>query len=159
VAALFSSLYTANVIPPVPLALTDIGIYHAIDRLPSGDYVAAHEKLRLIDLFWSAGKTFNARAGESAYCFSAVFAPVRLTTGIIHRWEYYDAGTQKWQARGDIAFPLVGGRDAGYRGYTVKSDLVSGYWRCSVETEGGALIGRTTFKVVEGVPELHERKL
>ncbi len=159
VCAFFSGLYAANVIPPVPLSLTGIGVYHSVERLPSGDYRATYEEPHWYELFRSTGKTFSRGEGESAACFSAVFAPVRLATGVVHRWEYFDAAREEWQVRAEIVFPLTGGRAGGYRGYTVKSDLARGYWRCSVTTENGALVGRTTFKIVDGVPELREREL
>ncbi len=157
ICALMSGLYFTNIMPPVPLSLTDIGIYHEVERLPSGDYLGVYEEPRWYEFLRSTRKTFTRTSGEQAYCASAVFAPVRLATGVVHHWEAYDADSEEWQTRAMIAFPLTGGRADGYRGYTVKSDLTPGYWRCSVETEGGALIGRTTFEVVDGLPELSER--
>lgn len=157
VCAFMSGLYATNVMPPVPLSLTDIGVYHAIERLPSGDYAGVFEAPQWHEFFRSTGKVFTRPVGTGAYCFSAVFAPVRLSTGILHHWERYDTGAEEWQTRAKISFPLTGGRTDGYRGYTMKSDLDEGYWRCSVETEGGALVGRTTFKVVRGEPELTAR--
>ena len=157
ICVLMVGLYVANIMPPVPLSLTDIGVYHAVQKLPSGDYRGAYEEPHWYEFLRSTRKTFMRIPGEQAYCVSAVFAPVRLATGVVHHWEAYDTALEEWQTRATVAFPLTGGRADGYRGYTVKSDLTPGYWRCSVETEGGALIGRTTFEVVDGLPELSER--
>ena len=43
--------------------------------------------------------------------------------------------------------PVSGGRDEGYRGFSVKTALQPGDWRCDVKTAQGALIGRTSFTV------------
>ena len=42
----------------------------------------------------------------------------------------------------------MGGRDGGYRGYSVKRDPTAGHWRVNVVTEFGQVIGRVSFEVV-----------
>lgn len=48
-----------------------------------------------------------------------------------------------------IAYPIVGGRDGGYRGYTYTSSIVPGFWWVTVETGEGKVIGGTMFVVRE----------
>ncbi|OGZ04737.1 MAG: hypothetical protein A2648_02760 [Candidatus Lloydbacteria bacterium RIFCSPHIGHO2_01_FULL_41_20] len=141
-------LYFYNIIPPVPLSITEIGIYHSLTKLPNGNYGVAYEK----PLWWqwkrSTSSIFNRTVGDSAYCFSSVFAPIRLSSGVYHRWEYYVSNKEEWETATLVPFSISGGREGGYRGYSIKTDLALGKWRCSVETSYGALIGRTTFTVV-----------
>jgi len=46
-----------------------------------------------------------------------------------------------------VTFPINGGRDGGYRGYTIKHNPEPGDWRVDINTSEGHLIGRITFKV------------
>lgn len=158
---IFNTLYFTNIIPPVPLSLREIGIYHRVLRIDDGNYTALYEKPSWFEFYRETSKTFTRAPGVRAYCFSSVFAPGRIGTGIYHRWEYFDEAVKKWQTKILVNFSIVGGRDNGYRGYSEKSELSPGRWRCSVETKRGALIGRTTFKIVEAIapPELLEKKL
>lgn len=43
----------------------------------------------------------------------------------------------------------MGGREGGYRGYSVKGNLFAGEWRVNVTTERGQSLGRTSFTVVD----------
>ena len=43
---------------------------------------------------------------------------------------------------------IEGGRDGGYRGYSIKTNLPDGEWRCVVETEKGLVVGEVYFSVV-----------
>jgi len=158
---IFTTLYLTNIIPPVPLSLREIGIYHKITRTFDGNYTALYQKPSWFEFYRSSSKKFTRVQGTTAYCFSSVFVPVRIGTGIYHRFEYLDIPSDKWQTVGLVNFSIVGGRDNGYRGYSEKTALRPGTWRCSVETKRGALIGRTTFEVVDSLvpPLLKEKKL
>ncbi len=152
----FNLLYWGNIIPPVPLSLKNIGVYHSLAALPQPDtsgaiYAASYEP-SLWYIFWrdtSATYTFAPSDSRRAYCFSAVFAPGGLSTPIEHRWEEYDTTAKKWQTVSLVSFPINGGRTEGYRGYSVEENLSPGQWRCDVETDKGQLIGRISFDVVQ----------
>jgi len=146
-------LYFSNLIPPVPLALKDIGIYHSVTRNDLGGYNVTYEKGRWYEFWKDSDKVFHYVSSNSAYCFSSVFAPTQLKTPVYHIWAYYNKDRNRWEDSTRISFPIVGGRDEGYRGFSTKSALMPGLWRCSVETERGALIGRTKFEVVSSDKE------
>lgn len=152
VTVLFVGLYYANLIPPVPLSLKEIAVYHDVSRAGADKAPAIYEVRGEATKHWYdparylESPTLHLFAGEPAHCYSAVFAPDALTTPIYHRYSRYDEATGEWVEGEAIAFPIRGGRDEGYRGYTAGT-VAPGTWRCSVETEGGALIGRITFKV------------
>ena len=55
-----------------------------------------------------------------------------------------------------IPIVIAGGRDKGYRGYTVKQRVVPGDWRVDVETAEGRVIGRVSFQVEEPEGETPE---
>lgn len=156
----FNLLYFLNVIPPVPLSLKDIGIYHSVLRRSDG-YLAIYEKPRRFEVWRSTAATYTLTSGEGAFCFSSVFAPADLKAPIYHRWEYYNEGTEGWETRSRVSFPISGGRSEGYRGFSAKYSLTPGKWRCSVETSAGALIGRTSVTIVESAipPTLFQKTL
>ena len=153
--------YFVNVIPPVPLALKDIGIYHSLLRKADGSYVALYESRAWWEVWRATNSTYTLSGSASAFCFSSVFAPTDLTTPIYHKWEYKSPATGDWEVRSRVSFPISGGREGGYRGWSVKSSLVAGEWRCSVETAQGSLIGRVGFSAVDSptAPELSQKTL
>jgi hypothetical protein len=142
----YNALYFLNIIPPVPLSLKNIGIYHNITREAPGVYSGTFEEAPWY-IFWrDTSNSFTPVPSNKATCFSSVFAPSGLSTPIFHRWEKYDETAGKWETLSRISFPINGGRAEGYRGYTL-ANVTPGRWRCDVETETGALIGRISFRV------------
>ena len=157
----FNLLYFLNIIPPVPLSLKDIGIYHSLLKKSDGNYTGLYEPSPWWQVWRNTSRAYTLSAGESAFCFSSVFAPTNLSAPVYHRWEKYDDAKGAWETQSLVAFPIAGGRADGYRGYTVKSALTAGEWRCDVETKSGALIGRSAFEVVGSTtaPALSQRML
>ncbi len=146
---LFNALYFLNIIPPVPLSLKDMGVYHEVTKTDPGVYVGTYEKSPWY-MFWrDTSGVYTAEYNKQATCFSSVFAPTGLMAPIFHRWERFDSASGKWVTMSRISFPISGGRGEGYRGWTLSS-VDPGRWRCAVETQGGALIGRVSFVVVQG---------
>lgn len=152
----FNVFYFFNLIPPVPLAAREVGIFHSVERLSSDTtsghlYRVSYEKGKWYQ-FWKKSDTLmHVGTPGDAYCFSAVFAPSRLSTSLFHHWERYNEITEKWESASRVEFRILGGRDGGYRWYSEKT-VSPGQWRCSVETERGSLLGRTEVTVVPGEP-------
>ena len=86
-------------------------------------------------------------AGDNVFCFAQVFAPTKLQTDIFHTWEYYDETADDWIEHANLSYPIAGGRDGGFRGYTLIQNFTDGKWRCSVETKRGQVLGREKFKI------------
>lgn len=140
-------LYFSNIIPPVPLALKDKGIYHDV-YISEQTYIGVEEKEGLLGKILP-GKTIHFIKGESISMYSAVFAPTGLSTNIAHSWEYFDAESNAWIPQGRISFPISGGRDSGFRGYTEKSNIFEGKWRVQVVTKRDQVLGRVVFTLEE----------
>ena len=138
--------YFTNILPPLPLTLTSGGVYHAVSR--TGDTYAALAEKQSWKTVLGFPSVLHTVPGESVYAYSAIFAPVKLATTIVHRWERYDPALKKWKTEAAISFPITGGRNGGYRGYSAKANLVAGEWRVDVETVDGRLVGRLRFTVV-----------
>lgn len=146
ITVLINILYFANILPPVPLSLKDAGIYHRVVR-ESGDY----QLIGGAESWWQKLYPYQRvplSPNRMLYAFSSVFAPTKLSTTIVHHWQYYDEAAGQWITAGRIPFAIEGGRDIGYRGYTVKSGVFPGWWRVDVETARGQIIGRIKFKTL-----------
>jgi hypothetical protein len=154
VTAVMVVFYFLNWIPPVPLSLRFGGIYHEVAKA-DGSYRLTFEQGPWYRVWQRSDEPF--RGEGPAYCFTAVFAPVDLTTTIYHRWQMRplgkDGATQGYVTTDRVGFPIAGGRDDGYRGYTVKQRVTPGDWRVDVETADGRIIGRVKFRVEPGPPE------
>lgn len=146
-------LYFANIIPPIPLALKDADVYHFLQRNEQ-DYTAVTEEQPLDWLI--PGETLNILEGNPVYVYTAIFSPAKIDTEITHHWQYYDPDLHTWVSKDELSFEIIGGREDGFRGFTMKSALTEGRWRVDVETKRGQTLGRIQFHVnyVEELPEL-----
>jgi hypothetical protein len=69
-----------------------------------------------------------------------------LHTTIYHHWEWRPLKeSAEFTTTDRIPISITGGREKGYRMYTMKQRLQPGEWRVNVETENKRLIGRITF--------------
>ncbi|MBI3564837.1 MAG: DUF2914 domain-containing protein, partial [Elusimicrobia bacterium] len=140
----FAGLYFAKIIPPVPLSLSEIGVYHEVRR--DGDaFVLTRTRSKW--RFWERGdQTFLARPGDKAYCYVSVFSPTRFSERLQVRWLYKDP-VDGWGEADAIPLAIVGGRDGGWRGFTVKAKWKPGRWRVRVETSDRRELGRVDLTV------------
>lgn len=150
----FNTLYFTNIIPPIPLSLKDVGIYHSVVHFEDiGQYQLKYETGNWWYFWKDSDKVFHALPGDNIFCFARVFAPTRLKTDIYHSWEYHDPETGKWVEHYRLSYAISGGRNDGFRGYTLIQNYTPGTWRCRVETERGQVLGTETFTVdSEGEP-------
>ncbi len=145
----FLALYLARVIPPVPLSIPFIGVYHGVERTEAG-YRLSHER-PLWRIWHNGDQAFRAQPGDRVYVFFRVFSPTRFADQVLMRWFRKDAALG-WSATDTIPINIVGGRAQGFRGYGVKSNHQPGEWKVQVETTDGREIGRVYFRL-ESVPE------
>lgn len=138
-------LYYMALLPPLPLVLIDSGVFSSRASMEA----QYHGALALRPWYrWPEDPpTYSVQHGQPLYAYSAVFAPRRLATQIVHEWQWYDERTDTWATQTVVAFPILGGRENGYRGYSTVSKLREGAWRIDVETRDGRAIGRMYFNV------------
>lgn len=146
VLVIINLFYFTDVLPPLPLSTKAAGIYHGVWRVP-GDYLATAESEPWQVRYLGATPTLHVVPGESLYAYSSVFAPTALATTIVHRWQWYDVAAKQWVTRAAISYPIVGGRDGGYRGYSAVLMNTPGAWRVNVETADGRLLEHLPFTV------------
>ncbi len=151
--AVMNFLYFTNIIPPIPLSLKDVGIYHSVVRFDNGEYQLKYEPGTWWQFWKRSDDAFHPSAGDNVFCFASIFAPAKLSTDIFHRWEYYDEVKGDWITHSRLQYFISGGRDSGYRGYTQIGNYFEGKWRCTVETARGQVLGRESFVIKAGPPE------
>jgi len=138
--------YVNHWIPPVPLALEDGGIYHDV-RQEDDVFVLRYEEPPWYRPGQADSDPVHYAAGDTVYCFTAVFAPTALQTQIYHRWQYHDPRNGDWVDTDRIGYRVSGGRRRGCRGVTFKEHVRPGDWRVTVETADRRPIGRIRFQV------------
>jgi hypothetical protein len=144
----FLAAYLFRVIPPVPLSLPYIGIYHGVERTKD-QYRLSHERPEW--RIWQNGdQEFRAQPGDRVFVFFRVFSPTSFADEVQVRWFRHEAGG--WAPRDAIPIKITGGRAEGFRGYGFKSNYEPGDWKVQVETTDGREIGRIYFKL-EIVPQ------
>jgi hypothetical protein len=145
----FLTFYLFRLIPPVPLSIPFIGVYHQVEKTEAG-YRLSHE--RAAWRIWHNGdQQFLAQPGDKIYVFFRVFSPARFSDQVQMRWHWKDPA-RGWVLHDSIPIRIVGGREQGFRGYGVKSNYQPGEWKVQVETTDGREIGRVYFDLVV-VPE------
>lgn len=150
----FSILYALHIIPPVPLSLKQIGIYHNIEKT-DGKFTLS--RLTPAWKFWSQGdQDFVAREGDRIYLFSRIFAPGGFRGKLYFHFQVKNK-KNKWQTTDKIPLTIVGGRDEGFRGYAYKKNYSAGKWRALVETTEGREVGRINFRLSKST-ETSERE-
>jgi hypothetical protein len=122
----FLAFYFFRLIPPVPLSIPFIGVYHQVER--AGDiYRLSHE--RPVWRFWHNGdQNFYAQPGDKVYVFFRIFSPARFSDQVQMRWQWKDPA-RGWVTHDTIPIRIVGGREQGFRGYGVKSNYQQGAGR------------------------------
>jgi hypothetical protein len=144
---LVNFLYFTNLIPPIPLSLKDAGIYHSLQKNAEGNYDVTYEDYGWRGYF-NLYPDFRQVYGEPVYAFNAIFSPKNLNLTILHEWQHYDEIQNKWLTERTISLPVVGGRDGGFRTYSIRSSLTPGKWRVNIKTQLGQTIGHLRFNIL-----------
>ncbi|MEN9338541.1 MAG: hypothetical protein RI945_266, partial [Candidatus Parcubacteria bacterium] len=133
-------LYYINYIPAVPLGLGESGFYSLVERTRSetGKTEYIKEEKGLVEnkkFFFLEDDYYSLETlkGENGiYFFSSIISPADVTAQITHSWEKYDATNKAWIKQSEVKYDVSGGREDGYRGYSLKQNISSGEWRVRV---------------------------
>ncbi len=149
-------LYFAGAIPPVPLSLQYIGVFHDVKRSEDGTgYTLFHERAPW--RFWERGdQKFLHREGDKVFVFASVFAPVSVEKGNlpIHFHWFHDDPKKGWTEKNRYTFGgLRGGRAEGFRTFANFTNPAPGDWRVEIRAPDGREIGRIRFEVIPDARE------
>lgn len=139
----FALFYALAIIPPVPLSLQYMGIFHEV-RKENGEFILSHS--RPFWKFWQNGdQTFLARPGDSVVAFVRVFAPRGFQDQLFVRWMLDTP--RGWEKQDLIPITVNGGREEGFRGYTAKANYQPGLYRVQIVTTDGREVGRISLSI------------
>jgi hypothetical protein len=142
--AFFMLAYWLRIIPPAPLSIPFIGVYHSVDRTPDG-YKLGYENPWW--KFWQEGdQDFAAQPGDKVYIFFRIFSPTKFSDQVMLAWLHKDP-KHGWREEDRVPIKIVGGRAEGFRGFGFKANYEPGEWRAQVETSDGREIGRIHFNL------------
>ena len=152
--SLFLSIaYLVNWIAPVPLVLKQQIVCKNFDR---ESYSCDADKLDFWQKIGFKGATIHKDEGDEIYFMSSVYAPAELKAPIEYRWYYKEPSTNNFKLTDKITssrMVIRGGRDDGYRSYSKKKNIPAGTYRVETAYKDGAVIGSTSFKVLDGLPK------
>lgn len=144
---LINALYFLNIIPPIPLALKTADVYHSLSRDSDGNYALTHEDPPWYS-FLQVFERVHLKAGDPLFVVTSIFAPTNFQTTIVHDWYHYNDAKSRWEFVSSVSFPVSGGRESGFRGYSEKDGAATGLWKVDVKTTNGQKLGTVKFKVV-----------
>jgi Protein of unknown function (DUF2914) len=137
--------YYLQLIPPVPLSINYMGVFHKVEKI-DGKFILTHQKRDW--KFWEVGdQEFTARPDDKIIAYTEIFAPRGFKDQVNARWLFKT--NKGWQQQDLIPFTIVGGRDNGFRGYTSKANYQTGTYRIQLETTDAREIGRLEVDVIK----------
>jgi hypothetical protein len=143
-----NAAYFLRVLPPLPLVLTQAGVYHgAVRDKATGNYtVLSEDEPPEWQALFGGHAVMHVQPGAKLYLYNAVFAPRGLHATIVHDWQWLDPA-RGWVSQQRIRTPILGGREDGFRYYTVKTAPQPGQWQVNIQTFDGRAVGRVRFAV------------
>src|SRR5690606_35927792 len=110
----FLILYFFRLIPPVPLSIPFIGVYHTVEK--QGDtYRLGHER-PWWKIWHNGDQNFYAQGADKIYVFFRIFSPTHFSDQVLVRW-YWKDNRHGWVLQDSIPIKISGGRAEGFRGY------------------------------------------
>lgn len=135
----FIFAYFFNIIPPVPIAVKHIGVYHQIEK-GIDSYRVSYLPPKF--LFWlDTNDDFYARSEDSLNIFVQIFSPKAFADQVY--LEFYKDG----QKQDRIPLSIRGGRSEGYRGFVTKKNYSPGHWKVIVMSSDNRPFGSFSFTV------------
>ncbi len=146
----FNILYFSNIIPPIPLSLKQIEIYHDVKRTGTNQYTVTKQDYAWYQLdhhIWK-NEFIKTSATDRVFVFASIFGPEELRADVYHKWQWFNPATQQWKDVIEVEYALTGGRDGGFRWYSFVTDPTPGAWRVRVTGNHDREIGRIQFDVI-----------
>jgi MFS family permease len=154
-----NTVYFLRVLPPLPLVLTEAGVYHEVKHVGESYVAAEEDEPAEWQALFGTHAIMHVQKGARLYLYSAVFSPRDLNPRLVHDWQWLDP-KQGWVSQQRVSFPIQGGREDGFRYFTYKTAPRPGQWQVNILTADGRSVGRVRFAVEEqAVPPATKPKL
>jgi hypothetical protein len=146
-----------DVIPPLPLIMRGGEVVHSITKTEGYNYILTSEKIpayRMLGIPFLFPSYLIEEGGEIAF-FTSVYTPNSISTNINHVWKIYDPDTRTFTERSKIPLRVAGGRENGFRTYSIITNPEAGLWSVSAELNTGQVLGHRKFFIKKGSPILY----
>lgn len=137
--------YYTSLIPPVPVAVKRIGVYHEVKK-ENDQYIGLHQR-SLLESWRPGAKVIKVRPEDKVTIILSVFSPTHFQDEIQLKW-YYDDKNSGWSHEDTIPINITGGRENGFRGFATKQFYKLGLNRVIVETSDGREVGRINIQII-----------
>ncbi len=145
-------LFIGGFIPPVPLVLEN---QLQCTNFTKSEYSCDVDDPSILQMIGLGSDTVTTDG--PVYVLAAVSAPLDVEVELQHVW-YHDTD-DGWKEYDTMNFNMRGGRKEGWRFWSRKRNAKPGTWRVETRLKDGAVVGYTTFDVVEGEREKVRREL
>jgi hypothetical protein len=147
VQALLLVLFVFHLVPPVPLSVRSLGVWHGVEREGTEFKLSRVPRARWNEAWRKDEPVFLARPSDRVFVFTRIFAPHNFRDRVRVRWTKWEPWRNAWTQSDAIPLRIVGGREEGFGGYAYKQNWSPGDWQVAVETEDGREIGRVRFEI------------
>jgi hypothetical protein len=140
--------YKENIIPAVPLTLGESGVYQKVQKQGNNYILTSFENSYTPSpLFFWEKNSLIIEKDDDVYYYVSLLTPAPIGGYISHVYEKYNEKEKIWESRARVPYPIAGGREKGYRGYSAKRIDEEGLWRVRVISNDSRSIGLTEFFV------------
>ncbi|HWC64420.1 MAG TPA: hypothetical protein VG501_12405, partial [Rhizomicrobium sp.] len=109
ITVLLNAFYFTRVFPPLPLVLSDAGIYHIVVRASRDFRAAAEAEPPRWKALFGTFPVLHVGKGDKLYLYSAVFAPSNFSIPIVHEWQWRNPRGD-WITEQRLSISISGGR-------------------------------------------------
>ena len=146
----FMFAYFFNGIPPLPFVTTHLGLYQRI-KVSKVD----GQKNYQLDFrkksweFWKKSATEISVQDDQLVVFFQLYMPENFKQKVIVEWSQLQNRDRKfvWVVQDKIPLDAVGGREKGYRAYTVKKNYSIGRWRIRIRLPDSKVLKEKIFDI------------
>jgi hypothetical protein len=145
-------LYFLKLLPPLPVSVQYIGVYHKVEK--QGEHYALSYDRPLWKFWQNGAQSFVAQPGDRIHVFARVFSPATMDDQVTFRWEFFER--DKWNTTDVVKMRVFGGRSEGFRAFASKANYQAGEWRVKIETMDGREMARIYFDLELSDPSTRE---
>lgn len=141
--------YLMNWVPPVPLVMKN---QMACQNFDKADYSCDADAPGFLQKMGLKSPSVHRKPDSEVYLLTSIYAPAELKAEIEYLWYYKNPETGTYELKDRISsgrMVIKGGRENGFRSFSKKKNVPAGRYRVETAFKNGAVIGATTFDVVE----------
>lgn len=143
--------YFTDNMPALPLYMKDDNFYLYVKKNGNNyilQNVANNNKVYSLDYIFNNVyfNIQNIQKDNNIYFYSSIISPAEVKARVSHNWQKYNPTTSNWDIIATVNYPLYGGREDGYRGYSYINNRGIGKYKIIVRA-GDRVIGQKFLEI------------